>query len=230
MTVFTKQQIKERWFAERDAAIARGEKPPEAGISLALLILSSALFHQKDWSGQDYAPHPIHVGFNNTRSTIKQIIGILHDVPEDSEWEISDFIEMGFHERVIRGVDGMTRRDGENYVEFIERCGTSGDDAIDKKLEDLEHNSINTRTPHIVETDHQVKKRHIYNIAYFYLVDIKKGKIEPGTPLVDFLKTRPEYAKEPKAVNALLEYFSDKPDRLPEPAGLSEAFKTPIPG
>lgn len=224
--MFTKQEIKDRWFKERDEALAAGKEPPEAGVSLALLILSSSLFHKKTWSGEDYTPHPIHVGFNNTRSTTKQIIGYLHDVLEDSDWELEDLRELGFSQRILRALDGMTKRENENYFEFIERCGTSGDDAIDKKIEDLEHNSTNTRSPHIVESPHAALKRDAYNVCYFYLVAIKKGDIEPSTRVVDFMATRPEYAGHPARANELLAYFSDKPDRLPEPkTELAQAFK-----
>src|SRR5688572_22291812 len=110
--MFTKDEIKSRWAAEKEEARLQGKPEPVAGLNLALLILSSALFHQKDWGGQDYAYHPIHVGFHNTRSTIKQIIGVLHDVLEDGKgpykWELSDLEELGFLPRIIRGVDGMT--------------------------------------------------------------------------------------------------------------------------
>ncbi len=224
--MFTKEEIKARWAAKRDAAIAQGKPPPEAGVSLALLILSSALFFQKAWGGGDYTPHPIHVGVNNTRSTAKQIIGYLHDVPEDSDWTLDDLREVGFSERIVRAVDGMTKRKGENYFEFIERCSMSGRDAVDKKLEDLEHNSTNTRSPHIVETPHAELKRAGYNVCYFYLVAIKKGNvIQPGTRIIDFMKTVPEYANNPVRANELLAYFSDRPDRLPEPpVALREAF------
>lgn len=224
--MFTKQEIKDRWFAERDEALAAGKEPSKAGISLALLILSSSLFHKKTRDGEDYPAHPIHVGFNNTRSTVKQIIGILHDCLEDSDWTLEDFRELGFSERILRGVDGMTLRENENYFDFIVRNGQSGEDAIDKKIEDLEHNSINTRYPHIVESEHAGLKRDAYNVAYFYLVDIKKGKIAPGTEMADFLAMRPEYAAHPAKANQLLEYFSDKPARLPEPKSeLGQAFK-----
>ena len=226
--MFTKQEIKDRWFAERDAAVAAGKEPPKAGISLALLILSSSLFHKKTRDGEDYPAHPIHVGFNNTRSTVKQIIGILHDCLEDSDWKLEDFRELGFSERILRGVDGMTLREaeGEKYFEFIVRNGQSGEDAIDKKIEDLEHNSINTRFPHIVESEHAALKRDAYNVSYFYLVDIKKGKIAPGTEMADFMASRPEYTNHPAKANQLLAYFSDKPSRLPEQkTGLTKAFK-----
>lgn len=223
--MFTKQEVKDRWRQKCDEAIAAGHEPPDASFSLGLIILSTAMFEKKTWSGDDYTPHPIHVGVNNTRSTTKQIIGFLHDVVEDTDWTIEDLRDMGFSQRILRAVDGMTKREEENYFEFIERCGASGEDAIDKKIEDLEHNSTNTRSPHIVESPHAALKRDAYNVCYFYLVAIKKGDIEPSTRVVDFMKTVPDYANNPVRANELLEYFSDRPDRLPEPqAGLGQAF------
>lgn len=235
--MLTKEQIKALWAAEKQAAIDAGRPEPRASINLANMIAACALFRQKLRDGSDYITHPFYVaGFGRTRSEVKQIIGLLHDVVEDSDWTIDDLREMGFEERVCRGVDAVTKREGENYFEFIERCGLSflneegRDDAIDIKIEDLEHNSINTRAPHIFEDTKSQLKRSAYNMAYYYLVDIKKGKIEPGTRMVDWLASHPAYNKYPELTNFVLARFSDRPDRLPVPARvLAGAFEGTAP-
>jgi len=226
--MFTKEEIKQRWFEERAAAIAAGKPAPKAGVSLALLVLSSALMFKTTRDGGDYTTHPIHVAFTNTRSTTKQIVGILHDNLEDSNWTLDDLRDLGFSERVLRGVDGMTKREGEKYFDFIVRCGMSGDDAIDKKIEDLDHNSNNARYPHIVESENAGLKRAVYNIALYYLVDIKRGKVTPGTPISTYMSTVPAYANHPAMANRLLEQYSDHPGRLPEPS-LTAQFSPPGP-
>ncbi|MGB4108202.1 MAG: hypothetical protein WBK55_10475 [Alphaproteobacteria bacterium] len=223
--MFSKEEIKQRFAAEKLRAASNGETPPEVGLTLALLIMSSALFGKKQRSGEDYSEHPIHVGFTDTRSTRKQIVGILHDVIEDSDWTLEDLREIGFEDRIVKAVDALTSRKGEPYFDFIVRCGNSFQDceydAIDNKINDLEHNSMNTRYPHIYENEYQVAKRPVYNISYFYLVALKKGEIQPGTSIVDFLKKTPEYSKDPEIVNELLNQFSSQKERLEIPANLT---------
>lgn len=229
--MFTKDEVKARWAAERQAARDAGLPEPKAGITLAGLVLFSAQFRQKLRDGSDYTTHPLHVAFQNTESTIKQIIGILHDVVEDSDWIVDDLREMGFPERVCRGVDAMTKREDEKYMEFIERCGLSylneegKEDAIDKKIEDLKHNMDTSRTKGIAANDYADLKRQAYNIALYYLIDIKKGKIEPGTKIIDYVRSDPVFSRTPEEVNKVLDIFSSNPERLPaKPPGLATSF------
>lgn len=224
--MFTKEQVKAQWAEYRQAELDAGRPAPQASINLALLILSTSLFSQKDWGGRDYAPHPLYVAFNNTNSDIKIMIGILHDVIEDSDWTVEEFRQMGFHERVCRGVDAMTKRDDEKYFEFIERCGLTAlhedgkFDAIDKKIEDLKHNSDTSRTKGIANSEYANLKREAYNISLYYLIDLKKGKIEPGTRIIDYVRNDAVFSKTPDAVNRVLNQFSARPDRL----GLTTSF------
>lgn len=171
--MFTKDEIKARMKTLREQAMVNGELPIESELNLALLILSTSLFHKKLRSGEDYSAHPLTVATSYTRSKNKKIIGILHDVIEDSDWTIDDLREIGFSERILRGVDGVTRRPGEPYFDFIVRCSLSGDDAIDVKINDLHHNSDATRYRHINDGDKVHLKQEGYNIAYHYLVDLK---------------------------------------------------------
>jgi hypothetical protein len=186
---FSKQEILARRRAEIDDARARGAEPSRAGMNLALIILGSALYGAKQWSGDDYAEHPIIVGMTKTRSTVKQIIGILHDVVEDSDWTLDDMRTVGFSERIVRGVEAVTKRDGEQYLEFIERCSLNSD-GIDVKINDLEHNSTHTRNNRLL-TEKQIGKQNIYILSYNYLVAVKKGQIEAGSSIYDFMKKNP---------------------------------------
>lgn len=190
--MFTKQEIIRRRQAEIFNARARGENAPPAGLNLAVMILGSALYGKTQWSGEDYAGHPILVAVRNTRSTTKQIIGVLHDVVEDSDWTLDDLRDVGFAERVVAGVDAMSRRvdQGERYFDFIERCSLNKD-ATDVKINDLEHNSTHTRNISLM-TPRVVEKQNLYIISYNYLVAIKKGEIERGSSIRAFVASRPE--------------------------------------
>lgn len=186
---FSKQEILDRRSAEIRAAQARGEVPAKAGMNLALVILGSALYGAKQWSGADYAEHPLLVGLRQTRSTTKQIIGILHDVVEDSDWTLDDLRALGFSERIVRGVESVTKNDNEQYLEFIERCSRNSD-GIDVKINDLEHNSTHTRNSSLL-TAKQIGKQNIYILSYNYLVAVKKGEIAAGSSIYDYMKKNP---------------------------------------
>ena len=211
------QETKDKWSALNAERVADGREPLKPSINLALFIASNALIEEVQWSGEDYMEHPLVVGMSKTDSTTKQIIGILHDVVEDSDWTLEDFEELGFDERIINGVDGVTKRPGEGYFTFVERCGTSGSDAIDVKLRDLTHNSQNTRAPVVDKNEKASLKADVYNISFFYLVGIKKGEVEPGTSIEDFVKNSPDYAnKADYVMNTLYPKFEtfandDKP-------------------
>lgn len=220
--MFTKEEIKGRIAEMRAAAELNGGMTIEAELNLALIILGSALFKKKLRSGEDYSAHPLTVATAYTRSKNKRIIGILHDVVEDSDWTLEDLKEVGFSDRIIQGVDGVTKRPGEKYFDFIVRCGQSGEDAIDIKINDLHHNSDSTRYRHIDDPEKYQLKQDAYNIAYHYLIDLKKFREdgethynEPGTSIVDYIKSRVEFAGNPERVNRLLEEFSSLPERLP---------------
>lgn len=208
--MFTKEQVKEAWAIRR----AQGE---QAGFKLALEIANTSLFDETTWDGGDYILHPLTVAFNNTDSLTKRIIAVLHDVVEDTDWTLGELKEMGFSDRVIAGVDAVTCREDEKYFDFIIRCGLSGEDAIDVKLKDLDHNTKKNRAKAIDPKPFHVLKEKAYNISYFYLVAIKTGEIEPGTPIMDFIRQQPEYTGAPKVVNELMNMFSSERARLPVP-------------
>lgn len=205
--MFTKEEIIDRWAQKR----SEGVKPD---IHLALTIANSSLFDKKTRDGRPYILHPLIVGFDNTKSPNKQIIGVLHDVVEDTNWTLDDLRGLGFSKKIITGIDGITKREGEKYLDFIVRCGLAGEYAIDIKLNDLDHNTKKNRSQEIVFSEKNVSKEKVYNISYFYLVAIKQGKIEPGTSILEYLKKEPKYVSKPATANELLDMFSSETDRL----------------
>tara|TARA_B100001179_G_scaffold68701_1_gene48057 strand:- start:346 stop:1005 length:660 start_codon:yes stop_codon:yes gene_type:complete len=186
--MFSKEQILKQADEQKRECEERGDIW-RASENLALLIFSSALFDQKQWNGDDYAAHPLYVGYNGTRSTTKRIIGILHDVVEDSDWELDDLRKAGFSERVILGVESVTKREGEFYFDFIERCSCNPD-GIDVKLNDLEHNMNMFRNDSLPSEKDMVRLQK-YVMAKEYLVAVKKGEIHAGSPFADFVGSTP---------------------------------------
>ena len=55
------------------------------------------------------------------QTELEQIVGILHDIVEDSELTFADLPQMGYSDDVLTALDGVTRREDETYDEFVER-------------------------------------------------------------------------------------------------------------
>lgn len=183
-------------------------------INIALFIACTALHGKKTWDGLDYDLHYLTVGLSNTHSRTKMVIGILHDVIEDSEWELDDLRLAGFSERVVAGVDGVTKRPGELYFDFVRRCSCNPD-SVDIKLQDLKDNMSVSRNPGF-PTEWQLKKQRAYVVAYQYLVAIKQHEIAPGTSVGEFMASRPQI----NDVALLREFSTDRPKpATPAPTG-----------
>lgn len=181
MSFFSKEEIIER-FKEKKAVLGDNIG---ADANLALLILSSSLFEQKRKDGSDYCLHPVHVGMANTYSRNKQIVGFLHDIVEDSEWELEDLSEIGFSKDIINAVDAMTHREGEAYFKNIERCSLNVI-AMDRKIEDLVHNMGDYSVSSRFVKNKDIVNINKYKISKEYLLAVQDGVIESGGSIREF--------------------------------------------
>lgn len=89
----------------------------------------------------------------------------MHDLVEDTPVTIQALVDEGFDQSVIDCVDCLTRRDGETYSAFIERCCVNPM-AIKIKLLDIRDNMDVTRLDALEENDlgrlkryHRARKR-----------------------------------------------------------------------
>ena len=92
-------------------------------LAKAIEIAASAHSTQRDKGGSPYILHPIRVMMSlNTEE--EKIVGVLHDVVEDSEdWDFDRLREQGFAEDIISALKSVTKQsDAENYEAFIERA------------------------------------------------------------------------------------------------------------
>lgn len=193
-----------------------GSMPPD--VSVAFKIASDAFFMAKDKNGRPYMEHLTQVCMSGTKSTAKQIVGLLHDLIEDTAWTLEDLRALGFKPHIIQAVDAVTRRQGEPYFDFIVRCGKSVDElppkhrhlAVDVKLADLEHNMALSRETRVLHATTKKAKKfldkcNVYIIAYNYLVALKKRDIVPSCSMTGFIETRPKLYNP----DLLQEYSSD---------------------
>ncbi|MDB5492431.1 MAG: hypothetical protein JWO78_2280 [Micavibrio sp.] len=217
MAFFTKAEIKQRMIEKRK------ESPRNrADLNMALIILGSGLFEKRLWSDRDYGEHPLSVGLMNTRSLAKIIIGVLHDIVEDSDWTIEDLRQVGFSERVLSGVNAMTKPDDELYFDFIERCSLNKD-ATDKKIDDISHNLDLSRSDRLFDPVKDGERVNKYIVSKAYLVAVKKGRIEAGSSMVDFINSRDDFKNDVRVKFLVSQHSSHS-------AKPANDFVAPLPG
>jgi (p)ppGpp synthase/HD superfamily hydrolase len=125
----------------------------------AVQIAVRAHADQKDRYGAPYILHPLRV-MSRLKTETEQIVGILHDVVEDTDCTFEALRREGFSEEIIAAVDCVTKRDGEAYEDFVTRSGSNSLARV-VKLADLEDNMDIRRMPELRPDDFErLKKYH----------------------------------------------------------------------
>ncbi|MCA9394259.1 MAG: GTP pyrophosphokinase [Candidatus Omnitrophica bacterium] len=139
-----------------------------ADLQRAIAIAVEAHRDQTRRNGSPYVLHPLRVMLSFEDET-RRIIGVLHDVVEDSDWSLDDLREEGFAAEVVAAVDALTKREGEDYQDYLDRLET---DALARsvKLADLRDNMSVVELPVVREQDTQRLNR--YRQAYKLLSDL----------------------------------------------------------
>lgn len=134
----------------------------------AIALAVKAHQGQVDKVGQPYILHPLRVMFR-LEGELERIVGVLHDVVEDSELAFGDLQQMGYSDEVITALDGVTRRDEESYDEFIERSLVH---PVSRrvKLADLEDN-MDVRRMAAALTEKDVERLQRYRRAWERLLN-----------------------------------------------------------
>lgn len=144
-----------------------------ATLDRAIRIAVKAHKGQTDKYGNPYILHPLRV-MGMGRTDEEKIVGILHDVVEDSDWTFDDLRREGFSERIIAALDCVTKRsEDEDYDKFVART-RKNPLAIRVKLNDLTDNMDIRRMKEVKEKD--VKRLNKYLRAYRLLAADLDGK------------------------------------------------------
>jgi (p)ppGpp synthase/HD superfamily hydrolase len=125
----------------------------------AIALAVEAHRGQMDKNGAPYILHPLRVMFR-LEQDLDRIVGILHDVVEDTDYTFEDLRRMGYAEEVITALDGVTRRDGETYDEFVTRSRAH---PVSRrvKLADLEDNmDVRRMAAELTQEDFERLKRY----------------------------------------------------------------------
>jgi (p)ppGpp synthase/HD superfamily hydrolase len=141
-----------------------------ATLEKALQIAVKAHEGQKERDGLPYIMHPLRV-MNGVEGEEAMIVGVLHDVIEDTSVTAEDLRKAGFTEIIVTAVLCVTHRKDESYADYVVRC--KGNEVARRvKLADLKDNSRLDRSilrPQKVEAD--VARLSKYFLSYKFLTN-----------------------------------------------------------
>ena len=152
----------------------------------AVEIAVEAHAGQLDKAGNEYIGHPMRV-MEMGKTEEEKIVGVLHDVVEDSPWTFEMLEAEGFAPQIISALRCVTKvSENENYDDFIERV-RKNPLAAAVKINDLTDNMDIRRLPYLSDKD--VKRLKKYLKAYKKLT---------GEPVYSIYAARQEH---PNAYN-----------------------------
>lgn len=151
-----------------------------SNLQRAIEIATLAHKGQFDKSGKDYIGHPLRV-MEMGKTEEEKIVGVLHDVIEDTNWTFEALEKEGFSKEVINALRCVTKlSENENYDDFIERV-KKNPLAVAVKINDLSDNMDIRRLPYLSDKD--IKRLKKYLKAYKKLI---------GEPLYSIYAARQE--------------------------------------
>lgn len=147
----------------------------------AIEIATEAHKGQFDKAGRNYIGHPLRV-MEMGKTEEEKIVGVLHDVIEDTDWTFERLAEEGFSQGIISALRCVTKlSENENYDDFIDRV-KKNPLAVAVKINDLTDNMDIRRLPYLSDKD--VKRLKKYLKAYKRLI---------GEPIYSIYAARQEH-------------------------------------
>ena len=136
-------------------------------IDTALSLAIEAHKGQRDKSGKAYILHPLRIMAKMTTEE-EQSVAILHDVLEDSDFQLSDLLSAGIPVDVCRAVELLTRIDGQDYERYIDDIAQNTL-ARRVKIADIEDNINVLRLRDLGDRDIERLKK--YHKSWHILID-----------------------------------------------------------
>ena len=91
----------------------------------AIAIAAEAHAGQIDKAGAPYVLHPLRMMLS-VSSIDERIVAVLHDVREDcAEWTFDRLRSEGFSNRIIEALQSVTKREAEDYDDFVRRSAAN---------------------------------------------------------------------------------------------------------
>lgn len=129
-------------------------------LSKAISIALKAHEGQFDKAGMPYAGHVMRV-MQAGRTIDEKIVGVLHDLVEDTPWTFDMLLAEGFPTHIVDALHCVTKlSDDEPYDAFIQRVKTNPL-AIAVKINDLTDNMDILRLSDITENDVQRLRKYL---------------------------------------------------------------------
>lgn len=120
------------------------------GITNAWSVATNAHSGVLRKTGEVYLNHPLRVAQRIQRAGFDEetiMIALMHDAVEDSDITLDDLYRLGFSDRVVSGVDAVTKRPGEAYPDAVERASRHLDGRIVKLADNLDNSSAEQLMP-----------------------------------------------------------------------------------
>jgi len=127
---------------------------------LAFEIAKNAFQNKTDKGGKPYINHLIRVAEPFEDDNFLFSIAILHDLLEDcSEWNVQS-LGCLFSEKIVSTISVLTRKENEDYFEYIDRINQSSW-ATKVKIQDLRDNMDITRLKTITDKDFERLSKYL---------------------------------------------------------------------
>lgn len=139
-------------------------------IDQAILLTAQRFQGIVDEDGQPYMLHCLRVMLNFTHPEL-QMVGLMHDLIEDTPTTLQELDSLGFDSAVVEAVGLLTRTADVSYCDYVRRL-KSNDLARQVKLADLRDNSDIRRS--LLRSSRQAKDMAQvakYTLSYQYLED-----------------------------------------------------------
>lgn len=88
----------------------------------AIALAAEAHAGDTDRAGNPYIHHPMRVMYACEEGTEARTVAALHDVVENTDWTLDGLRAEGFGEEIVAAVDAVSRRDDEEYLDYVARC------------------------------------------------------------------------------------------------------------
>lgn len=128
-------------------------------LAKAVRIAAQAHGDTLDREGQPYILHPLRVMLDQTSDTAK-IVGVLHDVVEDTDVTFEQLRAEGFPDDVLEPLRLVTHDDDSPYDEYVDRL-SHHPVARSVKLADLKDNINPLRLDQITDRDAERMRRYL---------------------------------------------------------------------
>ncbi|WP_210422566.1 hypothetical protein [Cryobacterium sp. BB307] len=124
------------WKSVTEYLLSRAEP---SQLDVAINLARAAHAGQRDMLGVAYICHPLAV-MGRLETLDEKIVGVLHDVVEDTPVTLDYLRTLGFEPHIVAAVDAITKRTDETLEESLARV-RANPLALRVKLADISHNA-----------------------------------------------------------------------------------------